>query len=190
MASSLSALQFRSRQILLSSESQPKSACYDDQQLFASRLLTDCAHVIKDASEDYETLISNTNGKYLEVLASQRIISNEFWTQTTTLLVLILGGSGLVSGTICIFSLFHKKHRENLRRFVCFCCRRFLKREDFLPVRAEEPIPMVVPKIPDANTLVNETFTQSSRQLAQFSHLPQRVLDATAASQAAHVNRM
>ena len=120
-------IQTKSRQLLLDDSSSESGPCYSDQGKLMSRLFTDCKTVIRGAEENSEVLISNTDGRLLEILDYQPRALVDSWPQWITILVTV-GASTLISICLCIFTLLYcqnawiRKTKSFLRRLFCCCC--------------------------------------------------------------------
>ena len=120
-------IQTKSRQLLLDDSNSETGPCYNDQGNVISRLFTDCKTVVRGVEENSEVLISNTDGRLLEVLDYQPRASTDSWPQWITILVTV-GVSTLISMCLCIVTLLYcqnvwiRRAKSFLRRLFCCLC--------------------------------------------------------------------
>ena len=126
-ASTITALQLRNRQLLLSANSQEKSKCFSHPFLLTSKLFTDCQAIFSRGNEEAETLISNNDGTFYDLLTSRPKTFQQF-DGKMVLVVATLGSLSLLSVSVCAaWILFCRKStrfriKRVLTRIICCIC--------------------------------------------------------------------
>ena len=169
-ALTLATLQLPSRQLILSQSNSEKGPCFDKQMSLGSRLFTDCKAVILDRDGESATLVSNSDGRFFEVLESFHPQAlKQDWGVWMSIFVTV-GASALFSVSLCVCALlccqnrWVRRIRVCLKRIFCCCCELCSLDEEKDSEQEEREEPFMLGRS-NASAPMNSTLLDDSRSL-------------------------